>query len=445
MMKQIAFVSAGLIIFMLSTCSSARKASLTGSTIPMVRDNIANAETINLIKIFRTDTLSLKQAITLALVYNQDIQIYKSEIAARQAGILQNSLLPNPELAIELENFAGSGLLSSFKNSETTIGIGQLIELGGKRGKRMEIAGQKSDLALRRYEMKRLEIITRVRKKYLQLLAAQKKTELDAKILEIERQFKLNIDKRVEAGRISAAESARARVELSIAELALNRNSRELSNLKRQISALWAPQSVDFKAVSGNLNFTASIPEIDNLLMVIDSIPLIIEQNTIIKRQRAESLLAEAMAIPDPHISVGYRYFNESDDRAFVTGISVPLPVFDRNQGGREEAKLLEKQSEQQLQSLKINLNIELSNRLAIIKNINSEIIMMENIIIPEAQKAYDIIYQNYLSGKFAMIDVLDAQRRLFDTRRRHLDALAEINLQVVELEGLIGRSLETL
>jgi outer membrane protein TolC len=68
----------------------------------------------------------------------------------------------------------------------------------------------------------------------------------------------------------------------------------------------------------------------------------------------------------------------------------------------------------------------------------------MRNVIIPEAQKAYDIIYKNYRLGNYAIIDVLDAQRQLFDAEGRYIDNLARINLEIIELEGILGQSLKS-
>lgn len=436
-------LSLALAAIIFTACGTARKAALPAAGLPIVQKQISQAEKTT--DLSALDTLSLELAISLALENNPELHALKTETQAFEARTKQENLLPNPELDIELENFSGSGPLSKFKSTETTLAIGQLIELGGKRSKRTRIAELQSDMALWQHEMKRLDIITRVRGIFTQIITAQMKIELDKEILEISRQFKLNIEKRVKAGRLSSAELARAQVELSNATLALRQSERELTNLKRLLAAMWAAQAVDFTRVSGSLTVNESLPQVESLVQAIDKSPQVIQQSALIKRQRAETELAEALAIPDPVISAGYRRFNDTNDQAFVAGLSIPLPISDRNQGGRQEAKLRVKQGEQQLQGLKTRLNIELKNRLETVHNISDEIEMMKNIILPEAQKAHDIIYQNYQLGKYALIDVLDAQRQLFDTERRYLDARSRINLQFIELEGLLGQAINSL
>ena len=443
--KVITVFSFALVVFLVVGCSSSRRAAIPITELPIVKQQIEKSEEMKNKNISVQDTLSLNEAISRALESNPELQLFFTEIKAREARTLQESLLPNPELEVEFENFAGSGSISGLKGYETTLAIGQLIELGGKRAKRTRIAALESDIALLQYEIKRLNIITRVRSIFTQVLLAQKKLNLNRKLLGLSRSFKKNIDALVKAGRLSRAESARAQVELSNRELAKQRSIRELNNARRRLSATWGASEVYFNSVKGRLTSIKTTPNTEILMGAMEKSPLLIEQNAIIKKQKAETELAEAQAIPDPIISAGYRRFKETDDHAFVAGLSIPIPLFDRNQGGRQEAQLRELQSEQQLKILQNEIRTGINNRLENIRNISGEIEIMKNIIIPEAQKAYDIIYQNYQLGKYALIDVLDAQRQLFDAEGRYLEALAEMNLEIIALEGLFGQSLESL
>ncbi len=438
-----------LLILTLSTglfsgCASARKAAIPTAGLPLVQEKAAQSVPAGA-KNKSGASLSLQEAISLALERNPELQTFKMEIKAREARTFQESRLPNPQLMIEVENIAGSGPFSGLKGAETTIGIGQLIEFSGKRSKRVKIAALQSDLALWQYEIKRLDIITQVRSLYLQVLTAQKKMNLDRKLVELARTFKANVDTLVKGGRLSSAETARAQVELSNRELGLRQSKREFNNSRQLLAALWGANGFDFKQVEGTLESSVSIPSAQQVLQILPESPLLTLQNTVIKKQKAETDLADAQAIPDPVFSTAYRRFNESRDQALVAGLSIPLPFFDRNQGGQQEARYRERQSEQRLQNLNINLNAEINTRLEIMHSLTNEIKTIQEIIIPQAQEAYRIIQQNYRLGKYSLIDVLDAQRQLFDAEGRYIQAQAGINLQIIELEGLLGRSLESL
>ncbi len=425
-----------------SGCTTARKAALSAA-VPLLQEQTLQSKARTNPK--TAEILSLQEAVKRALESNPDLKVFKTEVKAREARTFQENLLPNPGLMVEFGNMAGSGPYGGLKSAEATIGIGQLIELGGKRSKRVEIAALQSDLALWQYEIKRLEIVTRVRSLFLRVLTAQKKLNLDRKRIKLARTFKSNVDILVRGGRLSTAETVRAQVELSKRELDLRQTLREFNTAARLLSAMWGTDTVSFKQVDGVLQNSVAIPSANRLRQALKESPLLIRQNTVIKRRQVKIALADAQAIPDPMFTIAYRRFNENGAQALVAGLGIPIPIFDRNQGGREEARYRAQQSEQQLQSLQTRMGTEINNRLEIVNSLTSEIKTIRDIIIPQAQKAYGIIMQNYRLGKYSLIDVLDAQRQLFNAEERYLEALAGVNSQVIELEGLLGRSLESL
>jgi outer membrane protein TolC len=82
-------------------------------------------------------SLSLTEALSLALLHNPTLQDYGWEIRISDVKTLRAGLLPNPELGFEAENFLGSGQQRDFDQTGTTVSISQLFELGGKRAKRV--------------------------------------------------------------------------------------------------------------------------------------------------------------------------------------------------------------------------------------------------------------------------------------------------------------------
>ena len=119
--------------------------------------------------------LTQPRAIALALASNPELVISACELNAADGRVLQAGLLPNPELGIEVENFAGSGSRSSFDQAETTLQVSQLFELGGKRAKRIVMAGLDRNLRTWDLEAKRLDVITETRKAFVGVLAAQRR------------------------------------------------------------------------------------------------------------------------------------------------------------------------------------------------------------------------------------------------------------------------------
>ena len=91
--------------------------------------------------------ITLRDATALALARSPELGVFPYDLRAADARVLQAGLRPNPELQVGVEEFAGRGERSGFNATETTVQIGQPIELGGKRIKRTRVASLDKELA----------------------------------------------------------------------------------------------------------------------------------------------------------------------------------------------------------------------------------------------------------------------------------------------------------
>jgi hypothetical protein len=91
--------------------------------------------------------LSLRDVLRLTLLRNPELSAFTFEQRAAEARTIQAGVLPNPALSAELENIGGTGSTTKgVRAAEATLQLSQLIELGGKRAKRMHLAGLERDL-----------------------------------------------------------------------------------------------------------------------------------------------------------------------------------------------------------------------------------------------------------------------------------------------------------
>src|SRR5262245_38088796 len=107
-------------------------------------------------------SLTLTGAIATALERNPDLQGAAYALRAADARIAQASLRPGPELTVELENFAGTGELSGVDALETTLSMSQVIELGDKRPRRVEVAHAERDIVAAERDVGQLDVIAEV-------------------------------------------------------------------------------------------------------------------------------------------------------------------------------------------------------------------------------------------------------------------------------------------
>ncbi|NOY60463.1 MAG: TolC family protein [Calditrichaeota bacterium] len=412
---------------------------------PLLKTTLQDAKVKNKSLQLPSGSVTLIDALTAALRNNPMLAVYSFEIRAREAQTLQASFRPNPEVGIELENFAGSAPLRGFGESELTLSVGQLIELGGKRSKRTEVAALNSDLAAWDYEIARLLVFSEVVKSFNAVLVAQKKVELQSEIIVIAEQFLQRIEYRVKAGNLSPAETARARVELSSNQILLQTAQRELNSTRHRLAAAWGSEQPSFDKVSGDLHAIVSIPPFKSIIKLISQNPQVARRAVEIQMREKELQLAKANRLPDPTIAGGYRRLNDAGAGAFVMSLSIPLQIFNRNQGNIESAKVKSRQAAYQKQVVELELKVRLAKSYNRLVSVHQEIQILKTNILVQAEKAYQTINQGYNMGKFSFLDLLDAQRTLFDVRSRYLDALREYHFQRAEIEQLVGQDLSSI
>ncbi len=386
--------------------------------------------------------ITFADAIMAALSANPTLAAFDREVEAREAEALQSGLHPNPELGAEAENVLGSGSFSGVNDAELTLSIGQLIELGGKRQKRARAAILNADVAAWDYEIVRLEIYQHVLTAFTELLAAQQQIVLQQDLVMVAQEALKSIEHRIEAGRESPAEAARARVELSKTTIALEKMQHQMLALKNNLAATWGSTDAQFDRVEGDLEKLSELPDLQTLQEYIEQNPQVSAWATAVQQRDAELELARAQRIPDPVVEGGLRRLNGSGDHAFVFGLSLPLLLFDRNQGAIEAAEIRRQQAKDQQKAVEIALYNELVGIHAQLAASTLEIEQLRSTVIEDAQNAFDLINQGFKMGKYGFLDVLDAQRTLFEVKSQYVNALSEYHIALAALERLIGRNI---
>jgi cobalt-zinc-cadmium efflux system outer membrane protein len=390
-----------------------------------------------------TGIVTLEQAVSLVILRNPELKAFSVEVRAQDARALQAGLFPNPEIEIEVENFGGEKELQDFDSSETTVQFSQLVELASKRPKRRRVATLERDLAGWDYEAKRADVLSETKQAFVDVLAAQERFSLMEELLSLAEQIFNTISERVKAGKVSPLEETRARVSYSTSLIDLERARRTLDASRKKLAALWGSGTLLFERVDGELKKITPIPSAAQLEDLISRNPDIARW-TVEMEQRQEAVkLEKAGRIPDLTLSGGIRRLKETDDNAFVMGLSIPLPLFDRNQGGMREALQRQaKAAEEQRASELIVLNA-LAEAYQKLSTAYAEAKALQQDVLPGAQTAFDGASEGYRQGKFGYLDVLDAQRTFFEARGQYIEALASFHKSKAQVERLIGERLD--
>ncbi len=396
-----------------------------------IPDSLVEKESVD------SSMLKLNDAILIGLVNSPQLKAIGMEISAFQATALQAELYPNPEVNLDLENLFGSGNYGGLGGSENTFYITQDFVLGGRLSAGRDVELLKSDLAAWNLEKERLSVITDIRKSFTLISSVIHQNKLNKQLLEISLDFQNNLERRTKAGKVSPAEAVRASLISTSLEIVIQRREMELASEIQKLKALLGRPEMKFSSVENICNIEYDIPAISELRNSILNTPSLAQFKTDLKRANAEIKLQESIAMPDLSLSIGYRRINETSDNVMIMGASIPINIFNDNSGNIAEAKIRADQTKYKYNGLLFNSEARLN---LLVNNINALSVMinkLENESLPKARNAFEIISKGNLVGRFMVLDVLDSQRSLFELESQYVNAVAEYNRNVIDLEEL--------
>jgi cobalt-zinc-cadmium efflux system outer membrane protein len=368
--------------------------------------------------------LTFETAWRLTQQRNPDLAVTGFATAVASASAHQAGLRPNPTVGIEVENFAGSGDSSGFDAAEYTASVEQTIECGGKRSARVRAARADVRAAGIETRRQRLDLLCDAADRYVDVAFAQDRLALRVELTRVADEFAQATAARVAAGKAPAMESARAATASARARSRLEAARGESAAARVLLSALWAGSPAEFGPVAEGLESLDGQPP-PGWTPNLATNPLVAAASeSAIERQTAESALARAESVPDLAVAAGARYAGESDTLAWVAGLSLPLPVFDRGRARRAEAAaaLAQVCATTRAEATRSAADIaacaaQRTARWAAVAALRETAASQET-----AAKA---TREGYTGGKFTYLEALDAQREWFETREELLDALA--------------------
>ncbi len=386
--------------------------------------------------------LTLPKALQRALAANPRLTVAERDIGIATGQRIQAGALPNPELSYEIDNAYGTGPYRGTRSAETTLQLSQLVEFGLKREARISAATAEVDVARWQREAERLEVISETAIAFINVLSDQRRVQiLDAQISSLDRLIPL-LQRRVDAGASSSAEIARAKVAADLVRVERERVKTALAMSRRDLAALMGVTSPDFSQVVGNLGQTGSPPPYPAVIRGLEGHPQLIRWTAVRAQRKAELLAARLKPVPDVRVGVGWRHFRDTGDNAVRLGLSMDLPVFDRNQGTIISAQETLARTEAERLINKTLLTVLLGRAYDTIMGSLQELALLRNAVMPNARVAVEGIESGYSQGRFTLLEVLDAQGVLAQAALREQDALVTFHTAVATLESLTGTPL---
>lgn len=376
--------------------------------------------------------LTLERALQSAFAHNPSLAAAQWEIGVAEGDRQQAGLIPNPQVSWEAED-------TRRRSRTTTLMLSQPLELGGKRGARIEVAERAQDAAGIELERRRNELRADVFQAFYNSTIAQQRLLLTEQSLQLAERGLRVAQGRINAGKAAPVEAMRAQVQLSQVRLELRRAERDQATAYQQLAQVTGAPQATFTRVEEP---TTALPAIASPQTLLDRLPTTAELRLArlqINQKEASLGLEKALRIPDLTVSIGSQYSETDRERVNLLGVSMPIPLFNRNQGNVLAAARRTDQARDLRNASELRLRSEVQSGLEQWATANTEVNAFNQVILPAAQSAVDTATRGFEMGKFNFLDVLDAQRTLFEARSQYLQAVADSTDAWVRIERIYG------
>lgn len=383
------------------------------------------------------EPLRLQDAVARALASHPTLAAEQAQLHALQAKAARDALPTPYSLGGDIENVVGTGALSGFTSAETTLRIGRVLELGGKREARAALGAAEVNQQRNQADTARIQVASRTAARFIEVVADQRRLAFAQERVKQAERIRREVASWVAAARNPESDLRAAEIAVAEAELEREHAEHELLSARMTLAASWGSVEPDFATAIGELDALPPVASFEtlagNLPMTPEQRGQLLEAETIAARRR----VAQAAAKPDLNVSLGVRRLEALDDQGLVLSVSMPL-------GSRKRAAFSVAEADAQLAALdarkeaqRFERHQELFERYQELNHARVEAETLRKTMIPKAEQAVAFNRRGFEAGNFSYLALAQAQRTLSELRERSIEALARYHTLLVEVERL--------
>lgn len=378
------------------------------------------------------ETLTLAQALDEASARSPAVVAAEADVAAAEARIRQAGYRSNPEVSLELENFAGTGELRGVRALEATLAVNQRLDLGGRRSSRVEAARAELTVQQLRLAIARADLAQSVREQFARAVASREKLAQATETVRRARELARVAGILVDVGRDPPLRAIRARSALAQVQAELVAAEAEELAARSSLGALFGADG-PISAVGSTIDIPTgqAIPEAALEVRLAEA-----------ERAAAQSAVQLQLAETriDPAVGVGVRHVRESGDFGLVAGVSMPLRVFDRNLGNVAAARSALAASEARRANVLATTTARARNAAASVQAAQRRVEALERAAVPEATEALRLAELSYREGRATLLEVIDVQNAYTASRTALTEARLALALANAELARIAAQ-----
>jgi outer membrane protein, heavy metal efflux system len=389
------------------------------------------------------EELTLASAIERTFARNPELRVYAPRLRAARERVAVAAQRPPLELQAETQDAFGTGRASGFDSAETTFALSHVIELGGKRGLRSDAANATTAIVDAERAAAELDVLAEVTRRLIHVAADQEHLELTVRATRLAEDNVTAATARVAAARAPDVELRRARVTSARAAVEQEHAEHELLTSRRKLVAMWGDGEATFERVSADLYALPPSEAYEALAARLAGNPDFLKFASEERLRDAELRVAEAHAQTDFTVRAGVRLLHDTNDEAFVFGVTMPLRAAARARNEIAAVRAEREQTAAERAAHRVRAEAQLFELFQELRHALTEAEVLRTAVLPEMEAALEATRYAFDRGRYSYLEWVDAQRELVEVQRALIDAAANAHLYRTEIERLTGEPLQ--
>ncbi len=384
------------------------------------------------------ELLTLDAAVKEAILHHPRVEAETERVAAANGMVQQAGLRPNPRLYIQSENWNVGSPIQPVASTFTDqfFYASQVLETGGKRQRRIELAQENTVAAQLDRELVTRQIAARVKMAYWAATGAQRVVDLLRDSQETFRQAITYHEIQLREGAIAEADVIRVRLEGDRVAVAVENAAREAESAQISLLREMGRGRFDKVRLVEALDRQPK-PVVVNVEEAVAARPEVRLAHQAVAKAQAALRLQQAMARPDVEVLSGYKRtvgFN-----TFMWGVQVNLPFFNKNQGNISAASSEVRVAEAELAAVQAQVRADVELAYRDVQNRRDRLAALMAGSLQRSEESVSIARAAYREGGTDLLRLLDAERLHIEFEVQSARLRAEYQQSLVLLATALG------
>ena len=360
-------------------------------------------------------------------------------VESARADVLTAGMLPNPTLGYSRDQYRGN-----LESTEETWQLSQTFDFSGRRGLRREAAEVRVEASYAGNNLRRGELAAEIRRRFHETLFKQEAVRATETWTQRFSRIERIVEKLARAGEASGYDRRRLARERQTAEARLNNEKADLDRASERLAALVGNSGKTAESVTGVLPPNAP-PPLEDALPRLDRRP---DLQVLSRRAEAADLEGRAAArgwVPDVTLGVGPKRIDNgiTQESATVFAVTIPLPVFDRQQAGEKRAVAEALNARGELSFARARAEGDLRGLHRQVERLVAASANYRTRAVGESAELLRIAEAAYQGGESTLLELLDAYRGALEAEMTALDLEWKARQARIDYDLLTGSVIE--